>query len=444
LRQVIHPTTSTTFSHRSAARVTVDFDFGWRWQRGSNTTCPPDAFPLNYTGQQCTGLTLSGAALNAADCAAACCGSLACDIWQFCPNTTCGSGGGCWIGSITTCNRNPSWVSYARNASTSVPPEAESTFDDSSWEVIDLPHDSIITEEYVNESSLTGQAYLPKVVSWYRKHFALPANWSGSYIELYIEGAFSSSQWFVNGQFVRTHASGYTSFTVRLDNVSGLAFGGADNVLAAYVDPTTFTGWWYEGGGLYRHISISSTSALFLEADGVFAPAVLIGPFTANGDGTPGDGLSVDTALVSPQASVVNVGATPIAAKVTWSLMSANNSLVASATNSTPALSASNGSFVLQGPLLTIASGQVWSVPRPYLYTLVTTVEAVGGDGTVLDNATTSLGLRDVQFTSDAGLVLNEQVRIEPQAVTPTQNKSRVSHTLTRSHLLARALTACS
>lgn len=135
-------------------------------------TCPPDAFPYNYSGQQCTGLTFAAQALDDADCAAACCESQTCDIWQFCPNTTCIKGGGCWIGALTNCTNNRDWTSFARNATnSSVPPEATPSFNDSAWVVVDLPHDSIITESYVNESSLTGQAFLPKVVSWYRKHF---------------------------------------------------------------------------------------------------------------------------------------------------------------------------------------------------------------------------------------------------------------------------------
>ena len=137
-------------------------------------TCPPDAFPYNYTGQQCNGLSRSAYALTAGDCEAACCESLACEIWQYCPNATCGEGGGCWIGTVASCSPNAAWLSFARNSTTNstVPPEAQPSFDDSAWQVLDLPHDSIITEAYVNESGLTGQAYLPKTVSWYRKHFS--------------------------------------------------------------------------------------------------------------------------------------------------------------------------------------------------------------------------------------------------------------------------------
>jgi hypothetical protein len=56
--------------------------------------------------------------------------------------------------------------------------------------------------------------------------------------------------------------------------------------------------------------------------------------------------------------------------------------------------------------LLSRAALQVWSIPRPYLYTLVTTLK-VGAS--VLDNSTVNIGLREVAFTPDEGLFLNEQ-----------------------------------
>jgi hypothetical protein len=42
------------------------------------------------------------------------------------------------------------------------------------------------------------------------------------------------------------HTSGYTSIVIGLP---GLSFGGGDNLLAARVDGTETTGWWYEGAG---------------------------------------------------------------------------------------------------------------------------------------------------------------------------------------------------
>jgi hypothetical protein len=116
------------------------------------------------------------------------------------------------------------------------------------FSVVDAPHDFIITganeteSPFVNDSSLKGQAYIPKTVGVYRKHFALPADWAGSHVEAYFDGVFAVTSAFLNGVPVMNHSgSGYTSFAVRLDNVTGAAFG-AENVLALFVDATIMMG----------------------------------------------------------------------------------------------------------------------------------------------------------------------------------------------------------
>ena len=88
------------------------------------------------------------------------------------------------------------------------------------------------------------------------------------------------------------------------------------------------------------------------------------------------------------------------------------------------------------------APSQVWSVPRPYLYTLLTTVQ-VDGTGAVVDNVTTSIGLRDVQFTSDEGMFLNEQVGAESHPLlsvlrreVPTLSTARESARLLQPQLI--------
>lgn len=91
---------------------------------------------------------------------------------------------------------------------------------------------------------------------------------------------------------------------------------------------------------------------------------MLIGPYSANGDGSPAAGLTVSSVTLSPRASVVNVGTIGMIAKVTWSLYADDGiTVVATAVNSTPVLLASNGSFVLTGPVMTFSAGQVRAAP---------------------------------------------------------------------------------
>ena len=139
-----------------------------------------------------------------------------------------------------------------------VPAEAAAAYDDASWQLVDTPHDMLIAQPF-DKSANMKQAYLPRNVGWYRKHFALPADWSGSSVWLYVEGAFHETTVWLNGKPLAKHKAGYTSWWIRLDNqLAPVHYGtkGAaeTNVLAFFVDASSGTGWWYEGGGLFRYV----------------------------------------------------------------------------------------------------------------------------------------------------------------------------------------------
>lgn len=209
-------------------------------QLGNPTSsgCAPNVtFPLNYTGIQCSGLSNAPSGVDPASCQAACCDSPSCSLWQWCePGKPCGPAGSCWIGSSTECQSGEGWISYGRNSSTPVnPAPASPSYDDSAWEVVDAPYDVLINGTF-NSTESQGQAFLPKNVSWFRKHFVAPASWAGSTVELQVEGAFAISYWFLNGNYLGTHQYGYTTVLLRLDNAS-LVFG-QENVLAVFLDGT--------------------------------------------------------------------------------------------------------------------------------------------------------------------------------------------------------------
>lgn len=230
----------------SGAREIVPFDFGWRFRFGiPPPACPADAFPLNYSGYHCMGLKAMQGATDPASCQAAACDQFA-EVWQFCRTPGgCGSPTDCWVGSADDCEPNShEWISFARNFTPPFDPApANASYPDADWPVVDAPHDFLISQNY-SATAYNGQASIPRNSSWYRKHFTLPADWQGSHVEVYFDGVFSVVQAFLNGVFVANHSCGYTSFAVRLDNVTGVRWG-AENVLALYVDGTVTSGWWY-------------------------------------------------------------------------------------------------------------------------------------------------------------------------------------------------------
>ena len=71
----------------------------------------------------------------------------------------------------------------------------------------------------------------------------LPIAWSDSHVSVYFDGAYAVTHAWLNGVAVANHSCGYTSFALRLDNVTGVKWG-EPNVLALFVDATPYTGWW--------------------------------------------------------------------------------------------------------------------------------------------------------------------------------------------------------
>ena len=129
------------------------FDTGWKFNRGASNagaTCRnlTSTFPVNLGDTRCRGLRSTPTA-DAAACAAACCAmGASCQTWQWCPKGAkcAASTQGCWIGAEAHCDASDTsgWVSRARANGTGAvcdTPYCEPGFDDSSWRVLELPHD---------------------------------------------------------------------------------------------------------------------------------------------------------------------------------------------------------------------------------------------------------------------------------------------------------------
>lgn len=389
------------------ARTTVSLDLGWRHHLGavSGQCSPNQTFPVNYTACQMDGLTGVNVT-TASACEAACCSSV-CEVFQFWTGDPKSQPMLCWIGQIAPCNSNDSnWLSFGTNAtSPSAPAVALPSYDDSLWEVIDLPHDPRV-EGTFDPTADKGQAFLRANVSVYRKHLVFPSAWGGSHIRLVIEGAFSVSQWFFNGQWLQTKNYGYTSVVLPLDSLASSINWDGQNVLAALVDATVETGWWYEGSGLYRHAYLLVTSPVHVQQDGVFAPAYLMGQYHARA--MPGDGLTVDMAYMDLHTTVENTGVAGVTGPVTvaWDLLDVSGSKAINTTFAS--IKQLNGSSVqtVTVPQVPVYTPELWSIPRPYLYTLVTSI-SVGGS--IVDTVNTSIGFRSVAWDGEQGLFINQQ-----------------------------------
>jgi beta-galactosidase len=257
-----------------------------------------------------------------------------------------------------------------------------SACDDSSWQRVDVPHDYIVEGKF-DPKAEKQHGYLPVEPGWYRKTISIPAG-RGRRLWLEFDGVYRDSQMWLNGHFLGRHASGYTSF--RYD-VSEVAQPGANNLLVVRVDPTKFEGWWYDGGGIYRHVRLVSAAPVHVSPGGVYV---------ITGVSDPGNGTQADARL-QITTTLANDSAAGVSATVLNEVLDAGGAVVA--TERTSHRLAAKGSFDFQQSL-SLARARLWSCEHPYLYHLRTTVLVRRG---MVDQITTDFGARTIHFDPNLG-----------------------------------------
>ena len=139
---------------------------------------------------------------------------------------------------------------------------AAPNFKDGDWRGLHLPHDFVVEGKFTPTAD-AGHGSLPTGIGWYRKTFDLAASEKGRSLWLDFDGVYRDSQVWLNGKFLGRHKSGYTGF--RYDITDAVNYGGS-NVLAVRCDARAQEGWWYEGGGIYRHVWLTSAYDAFISS----------------------------------------------------------------------------------------------------------------------------------------------------------------------------------
>jgi beta-galactosidase len=260
-------------------------------------------------------------------------------------------------------------------------------YDDSAWQKVDMPHDYIV-EGTFDPKADTLHGSLPVEPGWYRKTIAIPATAQGRRLWLEFDGVYRDSRMWLNGRFIGRHASGYTSF--RYD-VTDVAEPGADNLLTVRVDPTAFEGWWYEGGGIYRHTRLVTVAPVHVAPWGVQVIATVP---------DPGDGSKAD-AGVAIATTIANESFASVEAVLLSEIIDADGTVLAKTQDRQEI--AAKGS-VESKQSVSLSGAKLWSCEQPYLYRLRSTVML---DGKALDQVTTSFGVRTFRFDAERGFLLN-------------------------------------
>jgi beta-galactosidase len=131
----------------------------------------------------------------------------------------------------TTLNFNYDWRFIREDV-----PGAEATaFDDSQWSSVATPHSFNDVDSFrMIISHSGGDRGTYKGLSWYRKHFKLPAATAGQKVFIEFEGMRQAGDIYLNGKAVGLYENGINPYGI--DITDALAPAGKENVLAVKVD----------------------------------------------------------------------------------------------------------------------------------------------------------------------------------------------------------------
>jgi beta-galactosidase len=325
----------------------------------------------------------------------------------------------------STLNFNYDWKFIREDVSGAEVP----AFDDSKWTTIATPHSFNDVDSFRKLISHGGgDMGTYKGLSWYRKHFKLPAALAGSRVFLEFEGMRQAGDIFLNGKQVGLYENGVTAYGI--DITDAVHLGAQGNVLAVKVDNTTAykerafcmanpknadgtpcvgTSYQWSGnnfnpnhGGINRHVwlhvtgKIHQTLPLYygLESQGVY-----IHPGNFN--------IAKKTADVTVDAEVHNTSGDRATVGLSAVIVD-HNGRVCAQFDGDPVDMVDGEKSVMSatGPL---ANARFWSVEDPYLYDVYSILKV---NGKVVDVNRIETGFRKAEFKGGAGtggLYINEK-----------------------------------
>ena len=261
---------------------------------------------------------------------------------------------------------------------------------DAAWRIVHLPHDYVLESAFTPKGDASHGSLIP-TPAWYRKTFTLPASDKGKALWLDFDGAYRDSEVYLNGTLLGEHPCGYTPF--RYD-ISQTAHYGGRNVLAVQVSPQHEEGWWYEGGGIYRHVWLNVADPVHVAPWGTFVSTKMAEP-GPDGMISPAT-VSVKTTVDYPSFYTLNGPAPRLISRV----LDPVGRVVGNATEELRY----NPGAVTQTQQITVARPALWSIETPQRYTLHTEIQQ---GGRVVDATDTPFGIRTIRFDAEKGFFLN-------------------------------------
>jgi beta-galactosidase len=256
------------------------------------------------------------------------------------------------------------------------------------WQLVNVPHDWVVENSFVKDNFMGSQpavsGYLPTGIGFYRKEFEIPDADKGKKISIEFDGICRNSTVWVNGHLLGNHKSGYTPSNYDLTDV--LRYGNeGKNVILVKVDASDYEGWWYEGGGIYRHVWIIKTNRLHVDRFGTYITTPSVSSEAAS--------VSIKTTLKNEYKTVKKV---TLVSKIVN-----NKGVVLHTETSLQAIEPFSSTEIAQ--TAAIQKPLLWSPETPSLYKVQTEVI---DEGNIVDTYETTFGVRTVDVNKN-GVFLN-------------------------------------
>jgi beta-galactosidase len=287
-------------------------------------------------------------------------------------------------------------------------PFVQADFNDSHWQLIDLPHDWAITKDFYKGDNVPvggGMGRLPiQGVAWYRKKINIPITDKGKVIFLDMDGAMSYAEVWLNGHLVGGWPYGYSSF--RLD-LTPFANPGGVNQLAIRIDNPPNSSRWYPGAGIYRDVWLVKADPIHIDQYGSYVTTSNISKKSAD------IRLSINIRNQSKRASEVEVLSTLYR-------LSPDGKIAGKSIAKFPVkrLRVVKGAVAQATTQITLKNPRLWQ-PLPFdgedahsRYEIVTNV--YNEEAILIDSYTTKFGIRKIDYNPNKGLFVNDRhIRIQ-------------------------------
>lgn len=280
--------------------------------------------------------------------------------------------------------------------------QSASTFNDSKWQSVSVPHDWAIYGPFSWKNDLQNVAIaqdgqkeamehagrtggLPFVgAGWYRTEVEVPELTDGRRATLVFDGAMSHARVYVNGAEVGYWPYGYNSFYF---DITPYLKKGEKNSIAVRLENLPESSRWYPGAGLYRNVHLVVTDQVHIPMWGTYITTPDVNKEWARVD--------VKTEVSFP-ANIKSCGYA-----LHTIIKNSEGTQVAEATTKLCDLQYTDSVVSQQ---LIVKNPQLWSVDSPTLYTAQS--EIVRGDE-VVDEYTSTFGIRTIEVRPDDGFYLN-------------------------------------